>query len=51
MTTSGTPRESTIALGTMAAGAWDHAETPGAKAVARGGDLALDLVQAAKAGT
>jgi len=46
--TIGIPRGRPLALGTMATRAWDHAETPRAKAVAR--DIALDLVQAAQAG-
>jgi hypothetical protein len=33
----------------LAQGAWDHAETQGGTPVARRRDLALDLVQAAKA--
>jgi len=49
MTITGTTREKPSSRGTMAARAWNHAETPGATAVACGRLLALDMVQATQA--
>jgi hypothetical protein len=47
--TSGKARGRTLALRALATRTWDHAKTPGAKAMACGRDIALDMVQAVQA--